>query len=117
MEINYLKLYFALTLTGLTIWGADESLDAYRAYVIEQKALAYAKQLEIETKSLSIRAQTRALKLKSELAESSRKERQLDAARKTNREICTFWTNEYNEIKSDRNQAMMQGACERARKN
>ena len=117
MEINYLKLYFALTLTGLTIWGADESLDAYRAYVIEQKALAYAKQLEIETKSLSIRAQTQALKLKSELAESSRKQRQLDAARKTNREICTFWTKEYNEIKSDRNQAMMQGACERARKN
>ena len=115
MEINYLKLYFALTLTGLTIWGADESLDAYRAYVIEQKALAYEKQLEIELKSLSIRSQTRALKLKAERAEASRRQRQLDSARKTNREICTFWTNEYNEIKSDRNKTMKQGACERAR--
>jgi hypothetical protein len=117
MELNYLKLYFSLTLTGLTIWGVDESLDIYRANVIEQKAQAYAKQLEIEAKSLSIRAQTEALRLKNELAESSKKQRQLDAARKTNREICSFWTDEYNEIRSDRNKLMMQGACERARKN
>lgn len=115
MELNYLKLYFSLTLTGLTIWGADESLDIYRAYVIEQKAEAFAKKLELEAKSLAIRAQTEALRLKNEMAENSKKQRELNAARKNNNEICRFWTKEYKELKSERNKLMMDGACERAR--
>ena len=30
MELNYLKLYFSLTLAGLTIWGVDEAVDLYK---------------------------------------------------------------------------------------
>ena len=48
MEFDYLKLYLSLTFAGLSVWAADESLDIYRAHVIEQKAEAYAKQLEKE---------------------------------------------------------------------
>ncbi|MGO2372271.1 MAG: hypothetical protein ACTH5C_07925 [Pseudoalteromonas prydzensis] len=114
MELNYLKLYFSLTLTGLTIWGADESLDIYRAYVIEQKAEAFAKKLELEAKSLSIRAQTEALRLKKEIAENSRKQRELNEARKNNNKICRFWSKEYRELQSERNKLMMDGACDRA---
>lgn len=115
MELNYLKLYFSLTLTGLTIWAFDESLDEYRLHIIEQKSEAYAKQLEKEAKSISIRAQTEALRLKNERINQSKIQNQINAARKTNNEICHFWTNEYRDVKSDRNKTMMENACERAR--
>lgn len=116
MEFDYLKLYLSLTFAGLSVWAANESLDIYRAHVIEQKAEAYAKQLEKEAKSLSIRAQTEALRLKNERIKQAKRQSQINAARKTNNEVCRFWSSEYREVQSDRNKTMMDNACERARK-
>ncbi len=116
MEINYLKLYLSLSLVGLTVWAFDESLDSYRAQIIEEKSKAYSDKLALEAKSREIRAQTEALRLKNQRIQQANKQKAINSARKTNDEVCRFWSKEYIETKTDRNKTMRDNACERARK-
>ncbi|TMP53173.1 hypothetical protein [Pseudoalteromonas sp. S1612] len=118
MELNYLKLYFSLTLAGLTIWGVDEAVDLYKIKLVADAASSAMKQSRLEAKSASIRAQTQALKEKNRNQIISRQNAQREAvirnAQRTNNEICSFWRGEYNSSRTETNKVMMDGACERA---
>lgn len=120
MELNYLKLYFSLTLTGLTIWGVDEAFDLYKLNVVADEVTEAMNKSKLESKSAAIRAQTEALKQRTRQAaiakQNALKQETINNARKTNNEICSFWSNEYYSERTDRNKTMMQGACERAAK-
>ena len=100
MELNYLKLYFSLTLAGLTIWGVDEAVDLYKIKLVADAASSAMKQSSLEAKSAAIRAQTQALKDKNRNQIISRQNAQREAvirnAQRTNNEICSFWRGEYN---------------------
>lgn len=120
MNINYIKLYFCLTLTGISIFAAMESYYLYRSHLLAKEAQAIANQAERDAKAAAVRAQ---LKLeesqrerRKQQAQRAAKQREINNAQRTNNEICTFWRNEYKELQSDRNKTMMEGACARAAK-
>ena len=56
MPINYIKLYFCLTLSGLTLWGVDELYTSYKLHVVAKEAQAFANQAERDAKAAAIRA-------------------------------------------------------------
>lgn len=120
MHINYIKLYFCLTLTGISIFAAMESYHTYQAYVLSKKAQAIANQAERDAKAAAVRAQLQLEESQREMrkrqAESAAKQREIDNAQRTNNEVCRFWRSEYQKLKTDRNKSMMEGACARAAK-
>ncbi|WP_339691057.1 hypothetical protein [uncultured Pseudoalteromonas sp.] len=113
MEFNYLKLYFSLTLTGLTIFAGVEGYYSYKAYVQAKEAKAYSIQAQRDAKASAAREKVRLDKLAKQQAH---KQQTINNAQKTNNEICSFWTIEYRESRTDYNKSMKDGACERARK-
>lgn len=120
MELNYLKLYFTLTLTGLTIWGVDELSFLYKMKIASDAMEESMAKVAFEKKSTAIRLQTDALRIKNEANEKLRiknqKQQSINNARRTNNETCRFWSKEYSDSRTERNKLMMDGACERARK-
>ncbi|WP_462181565.1 hypothetical protein [Pseudoalteromonas gelatinilytica] len=120
MNINYIKLYFCLTLTGISIFATMESYYLYRAHVLAKEAQAIANQAERDAKAAAVRAQLdfeeSQRQLKKRQAEQAAKQKLIDNAQRTNNEICNFWRNEYQKLQSDRNKSMMDGACARAAK-
>lgn len=120
MEINYIKLYLSLTFAGLTILGADEAIGLYKLKVASDAMAESMKQVKFERKRAEIKLQTEALKIKNEanhmIKINNHKRNSINNARKTNDEVCRFWSKEYSEVQSDRNKMMMDNACERARK-
>ena len=127
MELNYLKLYFSLTLTGLTIFAGIEGYYSYKAYVLSKEAKAYAIQAQRDAKAAAAREKVRLDKLATAAAkeksrldkiakEQAYKQQAINNAQKTNNEICSFWTVEYRDTRTDYNKSMMDGACARARK-
>ena len=92
--MNYLKLYFSLTLTGLTIWGVDEAFDLYKLNVVADEVTEAMNKSKLESKSAAIRAQTEALKQRTRQAaiakQNALKQETINNARKTNNEICSF---------------------------
>ncbi|MFK3869616.1 hypothetical protein [Pseudoalteromonas rhizosphaerae] len=113
MELNYLKLYFSLTLTGLTIFAGVEGYYSYKAYVLAKEAKAYAIQAQRDAKAAAAREKVRLNKLAKEQAH---RQQTINNAQRTNNEICSFWTVEYRDTRTDYNKSMMDGACARARK-
>ncbi|MDB2355734.1 hypothetical protein N9V89_00715 [Pseudoalteromonas sp.] len=131
MELNYLKLYFSLTLTGLTIFAGVEGYYSYKSYVLAKEAKAYAIQAQRDAKAAAAREKIRLDKLAATAArekarekarldklakEQAYKQQTINNAQNTNNEICSFWTVEYRDSSTDYNKSMMDGACERARK-
>ena len=120
MPINYIKLYFCLTLSGLTLWGVDELYTSYKLHVVAKEAQAFANQAERDAKAAAIRAQLKfeesQRQNRERLSKQAAKQQIINNAQRTNNEICTFWRNEYKQLKSDRNKTMMDGACARAAK-
>jgi hypothetical protein len=119
MNINYLKLYFCLTLSSLTTLAIVEVYFSYQLHLFEKEAKALAIKTEYETKAAAARLKFAPEKQQKISAQRSSvraaKQREINNARKTNNEICNFWRGEYQEARTDRNKLMMDGACERAR--
>lgn len=113
MELNYLKLYFSLTLTGLTIFAGVEGYYSYKAYVLAKEAKAYAIQAQRDAKSAAAREKVRLDKLAKERAH---RQQTINNAQRTNNEICSYWTKEYLQNRTEYNKSMKDGACERAMK-
>lgn len=113
MELNYLKLYFSLTLTGLTIFASAEGYYSYKAYVLAKEAKAYSIQAQRDAKSAAAREKIRLDKLAKERAH---RQQAINNAQRTNNEICSYWTKEYLQNRTEYNKSMKDGACERAMK-
>lgn len=120
MHINYIKLYFCLTLTGISIFATMESYHLYRAHVLAKEAQAIANQAERDAKAAAVRAKLQLeesqRQLRKRQAEQAAKQQAINNAQRTNNEICDFWRSEYQQLQSDRNKSMMDGACARAAK-
>lgn len=120
MEFNYFKLYLSLTFAGLTILAVDEFISLYKLKVASDAMAVSMEQVKFERKRAEIQRQTEALRIKNEANNMIRINNQnrdtINNARKTNDEVCHFWSKEYGKLKTDRNKLMMDNSCERARK-
>ena len=118
MHINYLKLYFCLTLTGISIFATMESYYIYRAHALAKEAQAIANQAQRDAKAAAVRAKLQLeesqRQLRKRQAEQAAKQQAINNAQRTNNEICQFWRGEYQQLQSERNKSMMDGACARA---
>ncbi len=120
MNINYLKLYFCLTLTGISIFATMESYYLYRANVLAKEAQAIVNQAERDAKAAAVRAKLKLeesqREMKKRQAKRAAKQQEINNAQRTNNEICNFWRTEFYNENNERNKSMMQAACERASK-
>ncbi|MFU2508858.1 hypothetical protein [Pseudoalteromonas sp. ASV78] len=119
MKLNYIKLYFCLTFSGLTLLGVVELYLSYQLNTLEKELKARSIQNERDKKAAAVRRSLKAEEIKKHQAEQAKfraiEQERINNARRINDETCQFWTGEYSEIKSERNKLMMDGACERAR--
>lgn len=120
MQFNYLKLYFCLTLTGISIFATMESYYLYRANVLAKEAQAIVNQSERDAKAAAVRAKLKLeesqREMKKRQAKRAAKQQEINNAQRTNNEICNFWRTEFYNENNERNKSMMQAACERASK-
>jgi len=120
MPINYIKLYFCITLSGLTVLGVDEIYTLYKLHVVAKEAQAFANQAERDAKAAAVRAQLKLeesqRRARERQAQRAAKQQIINNAQRTNNEICDFWRNEYQQLQSERNKSMMDGACSRSAK-
>ncbi|NMM39674.1 hypothetical protein [Pseudoalteromonas arctica] len=119
MKLNYIKLYFCLTLSGLTLLGVVELYLSYQLHTLEKELKARSIQNERDEKAAAVRRNLKEQEIKKYQAEQTKirtiEQNKINNARKTNDQTCQFWAKEYSEFKSERNKLMMDGACERAR--
>lgn len=123
MEINYIKLgitlFLALTLSSLLVDGIE-------TYLASRVLLETSKQLEVQNQKnrleLVKQTQENERKIKDRIEVNRKKAvmvrkkaESLKSIRDTNNETCRFWTQQYDEAKSEYREQMKISACNRAR--